>query len=351
MVRAATSLLRAHSSAATALPALPAASAVRKATGAVPPTVAHWPVSTFTRAAESAESLQRVEPLLQRMGTEFPRLSKQLKAIARYVEQHHDSLALERIQDVAQRCEVQPSAVVRFAKHFGFNGFNELKRVFRADMAQALSQQRIHGAPSSTSAIYQQRVQDGLSQAGPCDTPRSSADITHAFIDAAADGLGALRRDLQPMVLNDAVALLAAANTLWVAGTRRAFPIASFLAYALQHTDKPVQLVSQVGGLHAGQLRGVREGDVMLAVSFAPYAEETLLAAQTARTRGAQVVALTDSRMSPLAAEVAVCLLVPESSTLGFRSLTNTLVTAQGLFVALVVALQSQGDCPQAAHP
>ena len=347
MVRASTSPLRARRGEASSV--MPAASAARRLSvgAAASPVATHWPVSTLTREADaSAAAAQGVEPLLQRIGVEFPRLSKQLKAIARYVEQHHDSLALERIQDVAQRCEVQPSAIVRFAKHFGFNGFNELKRVFRADMAQALSQQRINGASSTTSAIYQQRVHEGLTQAGAFDTPRTSADITLAFIDAAAEGMGVLQRELQPTVVNDAVALLVGAHTLWVTGTRRAFPVASFLSYALQHTDKPVQLVSQVGGLHAGQLRGVREGDVMVAISFAPYAEETLLAAQTARTRGARVLAITDSRMSPLAAEAAVCLLVPESSTLGFRSLTNTMVTAQGLFVALMVALELKGAVP-----
>ncbi len=50
---------------------------------------------------------------------EFDSLSRQLKLIARYVEQHRDHIGLDRIQDVAERCGVQPSAVIRFAKHLG----------------------------------------------------------------------------------------------------------------------------------------------------------------------------------------------------------------------------------------
>src|SRR5262245_54071099 len=72
-----------------------------------------------------------VDALVERIGAEFNDLSKQLKAIAHYVEQHRDHLGLEKIQDVAARAGVQPSAVVRFAKHFGYSGWTELQKVFR----------------------------------------------------------------------------------------------------------------------------------------------------------------------------------------------------------------------------
>ena len=55
-------------------------------------------------------------PLLQEVASSYAALSPQLKVIARYVERHHEALPRQRIQDVAARCQVQPSAVVRFAK-------------------------------------------------------------------------------------------------------------------------------------------------------------------------------------------------------------------------------------------
>ena len=56
------------------------------------------------------------ELLLGAIKDEFESLSRQLKLIARYIEQHRDHIGLDRIQDVADRCGVQPSAVIRFAK-------------------------------------------------------------------------------------------------------------------------------------------------------------------------------------------------------------------------------------------
>jgi len=268
-----------------------------------------------------------VEELLTRIGREFGTLSKQLKLIARYVEQHRDHLGLERIQDVAERCAVQPSAVVRFAKHFGYSGYSEMQKVFRDGLAQQLAPNR----------NYQARIRGVIDAA---QSPLSSADIAYEYIGGAIAGMRELQRDLHTSTLGDAVQLLADAPCIWIAAARRAFPVAAYLAYALQHTDKPVQLLTGMGAMHEGQLRALRAGDVMIAISFSPYAEETAHAARLAAEGGARLIAITDSRMSPLATPAAIALLVAESSTFGFRSLTNAMALAQSLFIALAYRLE-----------
>ena len=268
-----------------------------------------------------------MDDFLARIGRESDQLSRQLKVIARYVEQHRDHLALERIQDVATRCEVQPSAVIRFAKHFGFSGYSEMQKLFRDGVAQRI-------APSGTN---QSRIRDVIEHGSG---RLSSADIADEFIGGAIAGMQELQRDLHSSTLGDAVELLAAAPCYWLAGSRRSFPVASYLAYALQHTDRAVQLLAGLGAMHEGQLRGLKSGDVMVAISFAPYAPETVLAAQLARSAGARLIAITDSRLSPLAPEADVLMLVQESSSFGFRALSNTMALAQSLFIALAYRLE-----------
>jgi DNA-binding MurR/RpiR family transcriptional regulator len=268
-----------------------------------------------------------VDEFLQRLGDEFSGLSRQLKLIGRYVERHRDHLGLEKIQDVATRCEVHPSAVVRFAKHFGYSGYSDLQSVFRQGMTQRIA----------LNNNYQARIRKVLEGARG---RLSSEDIAYEFIGGSLAGLQELQRDLQATELDDAVALLERADSFWVAGTRRAFPVAAYLAYALQHTDKPVQMLSFLGAMQQGQLRGVREGDVMIAISFAPYSPETIAAAEDAARSKAKVIAITDSRMSPFAPHASVTLVVHESSTFGFRALTNAMALAQGLFIALAYRLE-----------
>lgn len=268
-----------------------------------------------------------VDQFIARISTEYESLSKQLKVIARHVEQHRDHIGLEGIQELAAQCGVQPSAAVRFAKHFGFSGFSEMQAIFREGLTRQL-------APSRN---YRTRIRDIIdSGAGSL----SSVEIAHEFLAGSVAAMHELEANLDADTFMQAVDMLRETDCIWIAASRRSFPVAVYLDYALQHTDKRVCLMSGLGSMHLGQMRSVRPGDVMLAISFAPYAEETLAAVELAQERGVRLIAITDSRMSPLAKDAEVTLIVQDNSTFGFRALTSTMGLAQSLFIALAYALE-----------
>jgi len=268
-----------------------------------------------------------VEQLLTRISDEYETLSKQLKAIGRHVERHRDHLGLEGIQDVAAECAVQPSAVVRFAKHFGFSGFAEMQRLFRAGLVRQI-------APGRN---YQARIREVIAAGA---RSLSSVDIAREFLGGSIAGMQELQNSVHAPTLKKAVDLLAKADAIWIAGARRSFPVAAYLDYALQHTDKRIGLLSALGSMQDGAVRSVRRGDVLIAISFAPYAPETLAVARAAVRRGATLLAITDSRMGDLARLAHVILKVQEHATFGFRALTSTMGLAQGLFIALAYRLE-----------
>lgn len=285
-----------------------------------PSTDGTMPIATATPASE-------VDALLVRIRQTFDSLSKQHKVIARYIEQHRDQLALDGIQDVARNCDVQPSAVVRFAKQFGFSGYSEMQRLFRNVIVQQI-------APAKN---YQDRIRDVIQTGG---STLSSVEIAQEFLAGSIAGMQDLQRHLDAGAFGRAIDLLSETASIWIAGARRSFSVAAYLDYALQHTDKRVQLVSGLGGMQSGHVRSVREGDVLVAISFAPYAEETLSVTHAARERGARIIAITDSSMSPLARLSDVALLVQDHSTFGFRAHTSTMGLAQSLFIALAYRLE-----------
>lgn len=270
---------------------------------------------------------QNADQTIKRISGEYESLSKQLKAIALHIEKNRDHVGIEGIQEMARQCGVQPSAVVRFAKHFGFSGFTELQAIFREDLSRQL-------APSRN---YKSRIR-ALIESGP--SKLSSRDIAREFLGGSVAGMHELETSLDSDAFTKAVDLLVQSECIWIAGSRRSFPIAAYLDYALQHTDKRIGLVSGLGSMHQGQMRSARPADVMIAISFAPYAEETLAVAKAATERGVHLIAITDSRMSPLAKAARATLVVQENSTLGFRSLSSTMALAQSLFIALAYALE-----------
>lgn len=278
-------------------------------------------------ASEEKGGTTGVDQLIARITAEYDTLSRQLKVIAKYVEQHRDHIGLEGIQQLAAQCQVQPSAVVRFAKHFGFSGFSEMQAMFREGLTRQL-------APSRN---YRARIRD-IIESGSGSL--SSVEIAREFLAGSQAGMHELEASLDEAAFNQAVDMLRETDCIWIAASRRSFPVAVYLDYALQHTNKRVCLMSGLGSMHLGQMRSVRPGDVMLAVSFSPYAEETLAAVGLAVERGAELIAITDSRMSPLAKLAKASLLVQDNSTFGFRALTSTLGLAQSLFIALAYALE-----------
>jgi DNA-binding MurR/RpiR family transcriptional regulator len=73
--------------------------------------------------------------------------------------------------------------------------------------------------------------------------------------------------------------------------------------------------------------------DVVLAISYAPYAPATIDLAQLAIERGVPVLALTDSAASPLATRASHWLEVNEADHGAFRSLAASFALAMTLAV------------------
>ncbi|HHS7808094.1 MurR/RpiR family transcriptional regulator [Pseudomonas putida] len=271
------------------------------------------------------------ERLLQLITDEYDTLPRQLKRIASYMSQQSDRIMVDRISDIARECEVHPSAIVRFSQRFGFSGFSEMQALFRAAYTHKASP--VHN--------YQQRIRSMIANQSQ---QASDGDLARECIDATRSGIERLGRELDDVAFEKAVDLIVNADNIYVVGVRRSFAVADYLVYNLQHTHKRIHLVSGLGGSYREQMRSVRSGDLVIAISFTPYAKETQHCLRYARQQQANTLTLTDSHLSPLAKNANSLLLVNEGSALAFRSLSATLCLCQALFVAVAYRLELNVD-------
>src|SRR6185503_17185574 len=130
------------------------------------------------------------------------------------------------------------------------------------------------------------------------------------------------------------------ANTVYVIGIRRSFPVASYLAYSLQQVGKRTFFVDGVGGLARQQARTVQPDDLVVTISFHPYAEETVAFSEAAHAAGARILAISDSPVGPIAKVANLVLQVKDSEVRNFRSLAASLCLAQTLVVRLAFELE-----------
>ena len=83
------------------------------------------------------------------------------------------------------------------------------------------------------------------------------------------------------------------------------------------------------------QISKISENDVVISISFTPYASETVMVSEKAAQSGAKQIVITDSQISPLASFSDVCFVIKEAQVDAFRSQSATLCLAQSLTVAL----------------
>ncbi|WP_064117586.1 MurR/RpiR family transcriptional regulator [Pseudomonas fluorescens] len=271
------------------------------------------------------------ERLLRLITDEYDALPRQLKRVASYISQQSDRIMVDRISDIARECEVHPSAIVRFSQRFGFSGFSEMQALFRSAYTHK----------ASPVQNYQQRIRSMIANQSQ---QASAGDLARECIDATRSSIERLGRELDDTAFETAVDLIVNADNIYVVGVRRSFAVADYLVYNLQHTHKRIHLVSGLGGSYREQMRSVRANDLVIAISFTPYAKETQHCLRYARQQQANTLILTDSHLSPLAKHANSVLLVNEGSALAFRSLSATLCLCQALFVAVAYRLELNVD-------
>jgi DNA-binding MurR/RpiR family transcriptional regulator len=250
-----------------------------------------------------------------------------LQQIAKFTLDYPDDMALETVAVIADRAGVQPSALIRFGKTFGFDGFSDMQRVFRSRL--------LDQGPRYRDRIRRLR--------GETDTSLDSAEgILGHFIEAGTDALNHLRDEIAPRRLEQAVDILMSARTIHVIGHRRAFSTASYFAYAFSQLGCSCHLIDNIGGMSEMQAQQMGAGDVLIAISFHSYAAETLKIAQRAARDGIPIVAITDAPLSPLDQLATIAFAVEDAQVRGFRSLTATMCLAVTLVVALGQRMENQ---------
>lgn len=256
-----------------------------------------------------------IEELLDRILEISDDLPKRLRQCADHVTAHPDRVAVSTVAEMAEGAGVQPSAFMRFCQVLGFSGYSQMQRLFRTSYS--------HNWPDYATRLEKLRESGG----------GSPSALLAEFIEAGRLSLENLAKTIDPQALDAAIKTLSEANMVHIVGMRRAFSVASYLAYAFEKMNVPTMLHDSVGKLDSRH--AIREGDAVIAITFAPYSSETVELAEAGRRAGAKVVAITDSLASPLRPVTPLLLTVSEADFGDFRSLSATL----SLAVALVVAV------------
>ncbi len=252
------------------------------------------------------ETYEELRAVLASGTIHFP---KRLRQVAIFLWQHPDDVALGTIVQVAEQAGVQPSTLVRFAKIFGYAGFSDFQGLFKDHVKGSWPEGRGRERNEATAG-------GGV---------RPELHFLSGMVGAARASLDRIGESFDVAAFEAMVDVLAAADLIYLVGSKRAFPVTAYLSLTLSQQGVRNILVDNVGSTAFDQIGCVTPRDAVLAVSFSPYNSVTPDLVASAHERRARIVTLTDSTFSPLIPLSEHWIEVVESDFAGFRSLAASL--------------------------
>ena len=246
--------------------------------------------------------------------------SKGQRRIAQYITESYDKAAFMTANKLGRTVGVSESTVGRFAVDLGFDGYPSMQKAMQEMVLNRLtSVQRLEVA---NDRIGNQDVVSMVIQSDMEKLRRTAETVDREEFQAAVNA-----------ILN--------AKRVYIIGVRSVAPLANFLGYYLNYMFNNVRIVTASGTSEMfEQVVGVNREDVVIAFSFPRYSSATLKAAQYCRTTGANVIAITDNRESPLAkaSDHVIC------AKSDMVSLVDSLVAPLSVVNALIVAVAAKRE-------
>ncbi len=253
--------------------------------------------------------------LLSKTDLNNKKLSKGHKKLAQYISTDYDKAAFMTASKLGEKVGVSESTVVRFATEMGFKGYPELQK----ELQQMIK--------SKLTAVQRMEVSSNL--IGEDDAIKK---VLNGDIELIRDTLDSVSES----EFRKAVELINKAKKIYILGVRSSAALASFLYFYLNPVFDNVILVDTSSGSEMfEQMFRIDKDDVCVAISFPRYSKQTINALRFINDRGANIISITDSVVSPIA-EFSDTLLVAKSDIV---SVVDSLVAPLSLINALIVAL------------
>ena len=252
--------------------------------------------------------------------------SNRLRVIAEFALEHPTDMALGTVAEVAQRAQVQPSAIVRFANAVGYGGFTEMQQVFRTRLVDSV-------VPS-----YKERI-TRMRRDGRFDGANKPRSVLSRFASEGIVSLESLQDRVNESDLARAIEILGAARNIYVLGLGGSFPVAAHLTYVLRKSGRRVVILDGLGSAIMDQASQAIPEDALVAISFRTYNPDTAKVFPEVVARGVPAITITDSLLSPIVSGATVVFEIPDMPEAALRTMVAPMCLTQTLAVGLTLTI------------
>ncbi|MBD7912405.1 MULTISPECIES: MurR/RpiR family transcriptional regulator [Clostridium] len=256
----------------------------------------------------------QVKDLMRIIQIKFQRLSKGQKLIAEYILKNYDKAAFMTAAKLGDSVGVSESTVVRFSNELGFSGYPKLQKALQELIKNKL-----------TTVQRLELSKDFI----------STGDALKGVLKADMENIRATLEKINPYTFDEVLNSIFKAKTIYIIGLRSSTTLAEFLGFYLNIILQNVRIVSYGISDIFEQMINVSEGDLVIGIGFPRYATKTIDVLDFAKKRKAEVLAITDSLLSPLAAKADFTLIAQSN----MASFVDSLVAPLSVINALIIAV------------
>ena len=253
------------------------------------------------------------EEIIARLQKNFPRFTKSQRNIADYLLAHPDRVAFLTASRLARELGISESTVVRFAVALGYSGYPEMQK------------------------DVQEIIRNKLSTAERMKLSVGDKNILTKIIRTDIQNLQLTLEEISQEDFSRAVEAIHQARRIYVAGLRSAAALAHFLGFYLDLVLKNKTVIKDIEVMFE-DLITIGTEDLVIGISFHRYTWRVVEFLSCARERGAQVIALTDSVLSPLAQSADITLL----TRCDINSFIDSFVAPLSVINALITAVSEK---------
>lgn len=259
--------------------------------------------------------MNRQNDLIKRINESYNKLSKGQKLLANYIIDHYEKAVFLTAARLGKIVGVSESTVVRFANELGYDGYPKLQRAL------------------------EELVKTKLTSIQRVEVTNDRIDKTHMLKSILQSDMEKIKHTLEEIdeeVFNTSIDKIMEAKTIYIVGVRSSAALASFMGFYFNLIFDNVKLIhtNSVSEMFE-QIYRISEKDVIIGISFPRYSKRTLKAMEFARSKGADVITITDSPLSPMV-QYSTCSLIARSDMVSF---VDSLVAPLSLVNAIIVAL------------
>ena len=247
-------------------------------------------------------------PVINDISNKLDSLTPKAQILGNYIMQNPSKAVFMTTKELAQTCDISEATVVRFVSTLGYEGYSDFQNALKDFVNTGLS-------------LPERADIKGIKEHG--------VDRLHRGVLEELGNLQHLYENISVETMNEFVAQLDKANTVYVVGSRISYTYAYYLGWSLTKIRKGIHILKGSDSTSFDLLVNANSPSLVILTTSTRYPNELIKLARMIQRSSHTLLTMTDSSICPIIGFSDLSLVVPSRSIPFIGNVSGMLVAIQ----------------------